>query len=277
MRLWGALLEAAIPARRPAGRPRRARHAPARGQAAALRQRPRRRPHPARGRARLGGQARQGRLPRAGRAGRAEGARARAPARRVQASGRRARDRAPRLPVVDCRPAPRRARRRPAWSPAAAPAITVGGAIGLAYVPTALAAAGTRLQIDCRGKDVAATVVSGKFYKRREVRSPSSDVKTSLPDDLRYTNDHEWLRASGPALARRHHPVRRRPARRHHARRPAEGRRPGDEGPALRHDRERQERVSDLYAPSRAASPRSTPGSRTRPSWSTTSRTARAG
>ncbi|MEJ7598570.1 MAG: glycine cleavage system aminomethyltransferase GcvT [Kofleriaceae bacterium] len=46
------------------------------------------------------------------------------------------------------------------------PGVTVGGAIGLAYVPVAYAAAGTQLTIDCRGKDVAATVVSGKFYKR---------------------------------------------------------------------------------------------------------------
>jgi aminomethyltransferase len=46
------------------------------------------------------------------------------------------------------------------------PAIYVGGAIGLGYVPSAFAAAGTKLAIDCRGKDAAATVVSGKFYKR---------------------------------------------------------------------------------------------------------------
>ncbi len=46
------------------------------------------------------------------------------------------------------------------------PGIVVGGSIGLAYVPTALATAGTQLTIDCRGKDVPATVVSGKFYKR---------------------------------------------------------------------------------------------------------------
>ena len=46
------------------------------------------------------------------------------------------------------------------------PGITVGGAIGLAYVPVALAAPGTQLTIDCRGKDIPATVVSGKFYKR---------------------------------------------------------------------------------------------------------------
>lgn len=46
------------------------------------------------------------------------------------------------------------------------PGVMVGGAIGLAYVPTAYAAAGTTLTIDCRGRDIAATVVSGKFYKR---------------------------------------------------------------------------------------------------------------
>jgi aminomethyltransferase len=43
---------------------------------------------------------------------------------------------------------------------------TVGTNIGLGYVPTALAPAGTRLQIDCRGKSAAAEVVSGPFYKR---------------------------------------------------------------------------------------------------------------
>jgi aminomethyltransferase len=47
-----------------------------------------------------------------------------------------------------------------------APGITVGGSIGLAYVPVAYATAGTQLTIDCRGKDVPATVVSGKFYQR---------------------------------------------------------------------------------------------------------------
>jgi aminomethyltransferase len=46
------------------------------------------------------------------------------------------------------------------------PGICVGGAIGLAYVPVARAKPGTQLTIDCRGKDILATVVSGKFYKR---------------------------------------------------------------------------------------------------------------
>ncbi|HSK02821.1 MAG TPA: glycine cleavage system aminomethyltransferase GcvT [Kofleriaceae bacterium] len=46
------------------------------------------------------------------------------------------------------------------------PGVHVGGAIGLAYVPIAKAAPGGTLTIDCRGKDVPATVVEGKFYKR---------------------------------------------------------------------------------------------------------------
>jgi aminomethyltransferase len=46
------------------------------------------------------------------------------------------------------------------------PGISVAGAVGLAYVPVRLAAPGTQLSIDCRGKSVAAKVVAGKFYKR---------------------------------------------------------------------------------------------------------------
>jgi aminomethyltransferase len=49
------------------------------------------------------------------------------------------------------------------------PGISVPGSIGLAYVPSTHAAAGSSLTIDCRGKDVAATVVKGKFYTRRPV------------------------------------------------------------------------------------------------------------
>ena len=36
--------------------------------------------------------------------------------------------------------------------------ITVGGAIGLGYVPIASSKPGTEITVDCRGKDVAATV-----------------------------------------------------------------------------------------------------------------------
>jgi aminomethyltransferase len=46
------------------------------------------------------------------------------------------------------------------------PGISVPGSIGMAYVPIAKARDGETITIDCRGKDVAARVVKGKFYKR---------------------------------------------------------------------------------------------------------------
>jgi aminomethyltransferase len=46
------------------------------------------------------------------------------------------------------------------------PGITVGGAIGLGYVPVDRAREGTELSIDCRGRQAPARVVAGKFYKR---------------------------------------------------------------------------------------------------------------
>jgi aminomethyltransferase len=46
------------------------------------------------------------------------------------------------------------------------PGISVSGSIGLAYVPVAHAADNGQIILDCRGKDVAATIVKGKFYKR---------------------------------------------------------------------------------------------------------------
>jgi aminomethyltransferase len=46
--------------------------------------------------------------------------------------------------------------------------ITVGGAIGMGYVPAAYAGAGKTVTIDVRGKDVDATQVKGPFYKRSD-------------------------------------------------------------------------------------------------------------
>ena len=119
-------------------------------QAAALRQRSRRRSHAARGGPRLGGQARRPRLHRRRRAARAEGARADAPAGRLHDRRRRARDRAPRLPVVDRAPSDRR---RSASSPAAARASRSAARSASPTSRSALATAGTQLTIDCRGKD----------------------------------------------------------------------------------------------------------------------------
>ena len=49
-----------------------------------------------------------------------------------------------------------------------APGISVGGAIGMGYVPVEYAKADTAITIDVRGKDIAATVVKGPFYKRED-------------------------------------------------------------------------------------------------------------
>ncbi|HEY0135397.1 MAG TPA: glycine cleavage system aminomethyltransferase GcvT [Nannocystis sp.] len=51
------------------------------------------------------------------------------------------------------------------------PAPTVGGAVGLAYVPLALATAGTPLTISQRGRTFTAEVVKGPFYRRPETAS----------------------------------------------------------------------------------------------------------
>ena len=48
------------------------------------------------------------------------------------------------------------------------PAPTLGGAVGMGYVPPALSAAGTALTISQRGRTFAATVVKGPFYRRPE-------------------------------------------------------------------------------------------------------------
>lgn len=48
------------------------------------------------------------------------------------------------------------------------PAITAGGAVGMGYVPVDAADVGNTITIDCRGKDVPATIVKGPFYRREE-------------------------------------------------------------------------------------------------------------
>jgi len=46
------------------------------------------------------------------------------------------------------------------------PSPTLGKNIGLGYVPSVLAAVGTTIAVDCRGKAIEAVVVSTPFYKR---------------------------------------------------------------------------------------------------------------
>ena len=150
--------------RRQAGRARRARHAAAGGAAAALRQRHRRDHHPARGRARLGGQARQGRIHRP-RGAAAIQTRAGVQRKLVgfEMRGRGiARHGYPHL----------RRRTAPASGPSTSGrprARRVGKNIGLGYVP-----AGARPRRERASRSTAAAsrvdaeVVKGPFYKRAE-------------------------------------------------------------------------------------------------------------
>jgi aminomethyltransferase len=48
------------------------------------------------------------------------------------------------------------------------PGPTVGKNIGLGYLPTAMTAVGTKLLVDCRGKNVEAVVAKTPFYKREK-------------------------------------------------------------------------------------------------------------
>jgi aminomethyltransferase len=47
------------------------------------------------------------------------------------------------------------------------PGPTVGKNIGLGYLPSAMTAIGTKLLVDCRGKNVEAVVVKTPFYRRQ--------------------------------------------------------------------------------------------------------------
>ena len=49
-----------------------------------------------------------------------------------------------------------------------APSPTLGRNIAMAYLPPALTAIGTTVQVDCRGKAVSAEVVPMPFYKRSQ-------------------------------------------------------------------------------------------------------------
>ncbi|HEX7668613.1 MAG TPA: glycine cleavage system aminomethyltransferase GcvT, partial [Polyangiaceae bacterium] len=51
-----------------------------------------------------------------------------------------------------------------------APSPTIGKSIGLGYLPSAMATVGTEFLVDCRGRGIAAKVVSTPFYKRSQLR-----------------------------------------------------------------------------------------------------------
>lgn len=92
------------------------------------------------------------------------------------------------------------------------PAPTLGKNIGLGYVPSALAEIGSKLIVDCRGKDVEAVVVKTPFYKRPSARlaapttlasffeETSKMAGSDVRDEYGYTKDHEWVSTGAERL-----------------------------------------------------------------------------
>ena len=170
--------------------------------------------HAARGRARLGREARRRRLHRQRRAARAEGRGRHAQAGRLRDD--RARDRAPRLRDLDDAGAASRRR-----SPRAALAPTLDEEHRHRLRPDAAGGAGTKLSIDCRGKRVARRGGQAPFYKRGKKHERALSGRSQL---------HEGPRVGAHRGSRRHegrdhrrHALRGRAAGRRHARRAAQG------------------------------------------------------
>ena len=75
---------------------------------------------------------------------------------------------------------------------------TLGVAIAMAYVPPDASAVGTMVEVGIRGARVAAEVVRRlPFYVRSATDKES--CPWTCPTELRYTDDHEWLRVEGDA------------------------------------------------------------------------------
>ena len=71
----------------------------------------------------------------------------------------------------------------------------------------------------------------------------------NVPDDLRYSTDHEWVRVEGGRVRDRHHRLRPGRARRRRVRRGARGRRDGRGRRRASARSSRTKSVSDIYAP----------------------------
>ena len=85
---------------------------------------------------------------------------------------------------------------------------------------------------------------------RSALSSPTTEGLTVIPEDLRYTAEHEWVAPPQASRCRagRHHRLRAGRARRHRLRAAARGRHRGRGRRAVRRGRVDQERVGDLRA-----------------------------
>ena len=186
---------------------------------------------PARGRPRLGREARQGRLRRA----RAPLARVSRPGRGASSSASSMRedaDRAPRLPGAPRRRAGRRGHERHALADARR---DDRDGLRAGRTPPASAPSSRSWSASAR---IRAEQVKLPFYKRPALRS--RPPMSRYPEDLRYSKEHEWVRVDGFDGHDRHHQLRGRRARRHRLRRAAGGRGRPEPVRDLRRRRERE-------------------------------------
>ena len=109
---------------------------------------------------------------------------------------RRAGDRAVREP----------GQRRRRSSPAGRFSPSLERGIGMAYLPADRATPGTRLTIDVRGTERAATVSPQADLLQGGLISTMADA--SYPDDLHYHAEHDWARIDGDEATLRDHLVR---------------------------------------------------------------------
>ena len=118
--------------------------------------------------------------------------------------------------------------------------------IGIGYVRAALAAVGTAIAVEIRGR--------GQRGPCREDPVPSAarqalgESDGDVPADLRYTREHEWAKIDGKRARVGITAFRAGPAGRRRVRRAAEGRRQGHASADLRRGRVRQGGVGPLRA-----------------------------
>ena len=247
--------------RRPADRARRARHAAARGPAAALRQRHRRRPPP---RSRPGSAGRSSSTSR----------RLHRPRRRCARRSRAASTRQ----LVGFRIADGRARSR-ATATRSSTAAREGDRHGVspAAAPASPSAArsawatsrSTRARRAPSSRSTAAARTSPAPWSPASSTSEDrTHERRAIPDDLRYTKEHEWLRDPGHDLARSASPSS--PSISSATSRCVDLPKEGDlghQGPAVRHGRERQGGLRPVRAGLRQVVKVNDAARRQRPSW----------
>ena len=129
-------------------------------------------------------------------------------------------------------------------------------AIGMAYVPSAHAAAGRRVRRSTSAAAARARAscrcrsTSGRRSSRRHVAHACQGARRPMayPAGLKYTKDHEWIELVGRSRQGRHHRLRAAAARRRRLPRAAGGRDEAEAGQSFG-TIESVKAVSELYAP----------------------------